>query len=100
MSEFDLIICGAGTALCVLANRLSADPATRVLLLKTGGHPKNQLVTALGAVAEHWDSLLDWAFRSVPQATLNGRRIGALRASALARPSEVVRLFRTGLRLG
>lgn len=75
MDQFDIVICGAGTAGCVLANRLSADPAIRVLLLEAGQAMRGPMLEAYGAAMDQWDSPIDWAFRSAPQAHLHGRRI-------------------------
>lgn len=89
MDKFDFVICGAGTAGCILANRLSADPTVTVLLLEAGQEMKGPLLGAYGASKDHWDTPLDWAFRSEPQVHLNGRRILLNRGKGLGGSSGI-----------
>ncbi|MBX9457677.1 MAG: GMC family oxidoreductase N-terminal domain-containing protein [Rhizobium sp.] len=72
---WDYIIIGAGSAGCVLANRLSADPGTRVLLLEAGGKD-NKLkykVPALGPLTCLGDPEADWNFATDPDSSRGGR---------------------------
>lgn len=89
MNGYDFIICGAGTAGCILANRLCADSGTKVLLLEAGKEMTNPLLPALGASVEHSDGPLDWAFRSEPQVNLNNRRILLNRGKGLGGSSSI-----------
>ncbi|SFH63682.1 GMC family oxidoreductase [Albimonas pacifica] len=71
---YDAIILGAGSAGCVLANRLSADPARKVLVLEAGGQP-----SITSRMPSDWVALFntheDWGYHTVPQAGCRGRRI-------------------------
>ena len=72
---FDYIIVGAGSAGCVLASRLTEDPACRVLLLEAGGEDDAPAIRIPALYGRLQDSPCDWADRTVPQTHLNGRRL-------------------------
>ncbi len=74
LGEFDYVIVGAGSAGCVLANRLSEDPSVSVCLLEAGGADKDPLIHApIGfAFFPDW-SPVNWKFDTIPQKHLNNR---------------------------
>src|SRR5208282_4175606 len=79
MSEsrhFDYIVVGAGTAGCLLANRLSADPLKKVLLIEAGGRDNwIWLHIPVGYLYAIGDKRADWRFRTEPVEGLGGRDI-------------------------
>ena len=75
MTTFDFIIVGAGSAGCVLANRLSADGRFTVLLLEAGGSDSRfWLQVPIGYGKSFYDRDVNWMYRTEPEATLGGRQ--------------------------
>lgn len=73
---FDYVIVGAGSAGCVLAERLSADGNNKVLVLEYGGLDNNWLMNLPFGVAKIWkDPRFKWPYESEPEPRLNGRRL-------------------------
>ena len=76
MEQFDYIVVGAGTAGCLLANRLSADPSVRVLLLEAGGRDDYLWIhIPVGYLYCIGNPRTDWLYSTDPEPGLNGRAI-------------------------
>lgn len=88
--EFDYIVVGAGSAGCVLANRLSADPAVRVLLLEAGGRDTYPWIhIPVGYFKTMHNPRTDWCYRTEPDPGLNGRSIQWPRGKVLGGSSSI-----------
>jgi choline dehydrogenase len=87
---FDYLIVGAGTAGCLLANRLSADPGARVLLLEAGGSDAYHWVRIpVGYLYCIGNPRTDWMYLTEPEPGLNGRRLRYPRGKVLGGCSSI-----------
>ncbi|MBB4301267.1 choline dehydrogenase [Rhodobium orientis] len=88
--EYDYIVVGAGSAGCVLANRLSADPDKRVLLLEAGGRDTNPWIhVPVGYFKTLHNPKTDWCYRTEADPGLNGRSLQWPRGKVLGGSSSI-----------
>ena len=88
--KFDYVIIGAGTAGCVLANRLSADGKSSVLLLEAGGKDNYFWIDIpVGYLYTINNPRTDWCYQTQPEPGLNGRSIGYARGKVLGGCSSI-----------
>ena len=72
---YDYIVVGAGTAGCILANRLTEDPSVRVLVLEAGSRDLNPFIHVPGGIPKLFGPRVNWRFHTAPQQCLDNRRI-------------------------
>jgi choline dehydrogenase-like flavoprotein len=86
---YDYIIVGGGSAGCVVANRLSADPSLKVLLLEAGGGDSNPLFRMPAGFARMTKGVASWGWSTVPQRHLKGRVIWYTQAKVIGGGSSI-----------
>ncbi|MDH3714066.1 MAG: choline dehydrogenase [Gammaproteobacteria bacterium] len=90
MDTYDFIVVGAGSAGCVLANRLSADAARRVLLLEAGPRDRNPWIhIPVGYYRTMFNPKISWGYETEPVAEAGGRRIKWPRGKVLGGCSSI-----------
>ncbi|MCC4263283.1 choline dehydrogenase [Oceanimonas baumannii] len=88
--KFDYIVVGAGSAGCVLANRLSEDPRIRVLLLEAGGRDSNPWIhIPVGYFKTMHNPATDWCYQTDPDEGIDGRRLQWPRGKVLGGSSSL-----------
>ena len=87
--DFDFVVIGAGSSGCVVANRLTADPQTRVLLLEAGGPDTDPLIPVIGQWTALTGSAVDWNYATEREPGLGGRSIRWPRGKAYGGSSAI-----------
>ena len=88
--EYDYVIAGAGSAGCILANRLSADPSKRVLILEAGGRDNwIWFHIPVGYLFAIGNPRSDWCFKTEPEEGLNGRSLNYPRGKVIGGSSSI-----------
>lgn len=88
MSDFDYVIVGAGSAGCVLANRLS-DSGAEVLLIEAGGRDRSAKIKIPAAFAQQFRTKLDWDYATGPEPGCEGRSLYVPRGKAIGGSSSM-----------
>jgi choline dehydrogenase len=90
LQAFDYVVVGAGSAGCVLANRLSEDPKVRVCLLEAGGEDRSFWIhLPIGYGKTMWDERVNWKFQTDPDPYMNQRQIYWPRGKTLGGSSSI-----------
>ena len=90
MSDYDFIIIGAGSAGCVLANRLSEDPNNKVLLIEAGGSDWSPLIhIPLLAGVAYFDKSINWGYDTEPENELQERKLHWPRGKVIGGSSSI-----------
>ena len=89
-ASFDFVIVGGGTAGCLLANRLSADPDVSVLLIEAGGSDRRFWINVpVGYLYNMGNPAVDWCYRTESDPGLNGRSLAYPRGKVLGGCSSI-----------
>jgi choline dehydrogenase-like flavoprotein len=89
VKTFDYIVTGAGSAGCVIANRLTEDPSVKVLLLEAGSRDWNPMIHIPAGVGKLFGPGVNWRFRTVPQRNLDDREIWYPQGKTLGGSSSI-----------
>ena len=88
--DYDYVICGAGSAGCVLANKLSAEPGVRVLVLEAGPMDRNLMIhIPAGVYAVYTDPKLNWNYETESEPELNDRKVSTPRGKVVGGSSSI-----------